>query len=181
MCIRRAWNALLCGSLLCGLLSCASRMSTAPHTAPPTIIHVVRHAEKADPKDPNTALSEAGMERARALATVLGEADVQRIYATTYLRTQQTVGPLAQRAGLEVIALAPHATEELVRRITTEDRGKVVVVCGHSNTVPGIVQALSGTAVDPLTEEQFDRLYTVELPVEGAAKVTVTRYGAPTP
>lgn len=146
-----------------------------------TTVYVVRHAEKADPSDPESLLSPAGEARAEELAKTLAKAGVQKIYATTKVRTQQTVAPLAAKLDLEITALLPEGTEDLIGFITTEDKGKVVVVAGHSNTVPVIVKGLSGVAVDGLSEDQFDRLFKVEIPATGEKKVTVLRYGAPTP
>ncbi|MBL7951154.1 MAG: histidine phosphatase family protein [Flavobacteriales bacterium] len=145
-----------------------------------TTIYVVRHAEKLT-SDFDTPLSPAGELRAQALAEKLAEGGVQRIYATARQRTQQTVRPLAERLGLGVVVLEPNAVDSLVQLIKKEDRGRVLLVAGHNNTVPSIVQGLSGQAVEPIPESVFDRLYRVELPAEGEGTVTLLHYGAPTP
>ncbi|MFZ1331289.1 MAG: phosphoglycerate mutase family protein [Flavobacteriales bacterium] len=146
-----------------------------------TIVYVVRHAEKADASDPDTPLSNAGIVRAEALARKLANENVSRIYATTLQRTQQTVSPLAKAIGVTIVPLEPHDIGELVRRIKTDDKGTVIVVAGHSNTVPGIVQALNGTVVDPIEESQFDRLYKVVLSADGTSRVDLLHYGTGTP
>ena len=62
---------------------------------------VVRHAEKIDDsRDP--ALSEAGVERAEALAEALAHAGLDAAYASQYQRTRLTAMPAAQAAGLSV-------------------------------------------------------------------------------
>jgi len=156
--------------------------STSMTTSVPamTTIYVVRHAEKLT-TDHDTPLSPLGEARAKDLAEKLADAGVQRVYATTLQRTQQTVGPLAEARGLGIITMEPTAVDSLVHRIKTTDRGMVVLVVGHNNTVPAIVQGLSGQAVDPIPENVFDRLYRVELPEDGAAVVTLLSYGTPTP
>ncbi len=69
----------------------------------PTTVFVVRHAEKGgDPADRDPELSEAGRERARTLAHVLGEANITAIYSTPFLRTQHTAQPLAELLGIEI-------------------------------------------------------------------------------
>lgn len=156
----------------------AQKPSTAAQEM--TTIYVVRHAEKLT-SDFDTPLSLAGEQRAQALAEKLAEGGVQRIYATTRQRTQQTVRPLAERLKLDVVVMEPNAIDSLVRRIKKEDAGHVVLVAGHNNTVPSIVQGLSGSAVDAIPENVFDRLYRVELPAKGSATVTLLHYGAPTP
>jgi phosphohistidine phosphatase SixA len=145
-----------------------------------TLVYVVRHAEKLDPADPDSPLSPEGQARAEDLVCKLSSCGVDRIYATTLRRTQETVAPLAARVGGTVITLPPDATTELVRRIQA-DPGHVVVVAGHSNTVPGIVKALSGVAVDGIPEHRFDRLYMIELPTTGPPRLQQLTYGKPTP
>ncbi len=178
MSTRLIWYPLV---LITALLS-TSCSSTSTTTSVPTMttIYVVRHAEKLT-SDFDTPLSQVGEARAQALAEKLADIGVQRIYATQRQRTQQTVAPLAERMKLEVVVLEPNAVDSLVRRIKQEDRGRVVLVAGHNNTVPAIVQGLSGQAVDPIPEQVFDRLYRVELPEQGPGTVTVLNYGEPTP
>ena len=145
-----------------------------------TTIYVVRHAEKQN-SDHDTPLSAAGQERAHALAEWLKDAGVQRIYATKRQRTQQTVRPLSERLGLDLVIVEPSGVDSLVQLIRSREQGKVVLVAGHNNTVPLIVQGLSGRTVDPIPETVFDRLYRIQVPVEGEATVEVLHYGAPTP
>jgi broad specificity phosphatase PhoE len=144
-------------------------------------VYVVRHAEKADPTDPDTPLSAAGNERAHDLAKRLSRVAIGRIYATTKLRTQQTVAVVAEQRRLEPILLDPGATDELVARIRTECAGMRVLVAGHSHTVPAIVLALSGKKIEDMPDDRYDRLYHVTIPAEGPVTVKELRYGATTP
>lgn len=160
-------------------LGCASSTITTS-TSDMTTVYIVRHAEKLNTES-DTPLSPAGEERAIALADRLADAKVQQIYATTRLRTQQTVGVLAKRLGLEPVLLDPGSTGDLVTRIKASDHGKVVLVAGHSNTVADIVNGLSGKAVEALPEDRFDRLFRVDIMADGTAEVAEMRYGAPTP
>ncbi|MFY0534577.1 histidine phosphatase family protein [Nannocystis pusilla] len=65
----------------------------------------MRHGEKAadDPSDPS--LSPAGEARAKALAELLGHAGVTHLFASEYRRTQATLRPLADAAGLQITVL----------------------------------------------------------------------------
>lgn len=144
-----------------------------------TTIYVVRHAEKLDPADRDSPLSAVGESRAKALADRLAKAGVSRIYATTLIRTQQTVAPLARARSIEPELLEPFALDSLVTRIRTLDQGQVVLVAGHNNTVPVIVQRLSGVEVDGIPEDVYDRLYKVTIAPDGAASVEQLSYGEP--
>lgn len=175
----------MCHHLLYSLLyvalfaGCSAARGTGLSTAM-TTIYIVRHAEKLS-SDRDTPLSPVGEARALALADRLAMAEVQRVYATDLQRTQQTVGPLAERMGLAVHVLPAMALDSLVQRVRSVDQGMVVLVAGHNHTVPELVQRLSGVAVDGIPEHVFDRLYRVVLPADGKPEVVVLQYGEPTP
>jgi broad specificity phosphatase PhoE len=159
----------------------------SPPVAGVTTVVVVRHAEKAqdDPRDPS--LSPEGELRAKALASALASAEVAAVYATEFKRTRTTGEPVAKLFHLTVEARplgsgeVPAYARELAREIFAKHAGKTVVVVGHSNTVPQIVEALSGRAVEPFTDPQYDRLFVVLRPESGAARLIEARYGAPSP
>ena len=138
-------------------------------------IFVVRHAERADAgmnATPDPLLSAAGRARAERLADLLLKAGVTAVYATEYQRTIRTVQPLAQRLGLEVHQVAAKDVGALVARIHGSEPSDVVVVAGHSNTVPEILKALGDP--DPVTikEDEYDNLFVV-VPRKGEAPVVL--------
>ena len=157
----------------------------APVTAGTTTIVVVRHAEKStdDPRDPS--LSAAGQERAKALSSALKDAGITDIYTTQYKRTRQTAEPLAQQFGISIVERPINATNsatyatDLAREILTRSAGKSVLVVGHSNTVPDIVKALSGSVVSPLTDAEYDHIFIVVIPASGSARLMQVRFGNP--
>ncbi len=151
-----------------------------------TTIVLVRHAEKAtdDPRDPS--LSAAGQKRAEALASVLEAADVKAAYSTQYKRTRATAEPLAKRLGLSIVERpitgeASAYARDLAREVLAQQAGKAVLIVGHSNTVPDLVQAFSGAVIAPLTEAEYDHLFIVVVPPSGAARLFKTRYGSASP
>jgi broad specificity phosphatase PhoE len=62
----------------------------------PTVVVVVRHAEKAATPANDPPLTEAGVARAKALAVVLADADVQAVISTPLVRTRETARPTAE-------------------------------------------------------------------------------------
>jgi broad specificity phosphatase PhoE len=147
----------------------------------------VRHAEKLtdDPRDPS--LSPVGEERASALRSALQNAGVTAIYVTQYKRTRQTAQPLAQQFGIPIVerpvSSANSATyaQDLAKEILTRSAGRGVLVVGHSNTVPDIVKALSGSAVPAITDPEFDHIFIVTIPAVGAPRLLQLRFGRPAP
>ena len=170
-------------------LSCAvpQPARVAPVSTTTTTIVVVRHAEKStdDPRDPS--LSAAGQQRAIALISAVKNAGVTDIYTTQYKRTRQTAEPLAQQFGLSIaerpISGANSATyaQDLAREILTRSAGKVVLVVGHSNTVPDIVRALSGSVVPPITDAEYDHIFIVTITASGSPRLLHLRFGRPEP
>ena len=169
--------------------ACAAPQSSrvAPVSAASTTIVVVRHAEKSadDPRDPS--LTAAGQQRALALSAVLKDAGVTAIYTTQYKRNRQTAEPLAQQSGISIterpISGANTATyaQDLAQEILTNSLGKTVLVVGHSNTVPDIVKALSGIAVPPITDPEYDHIFIVTIPASGPPRLMQLRFGQPAP
>jgi phosphohistidine phosphatase SixA len=167
--------------------ACAAPQATriAPIAVAGTTVVIVRHAEKRtdDPRDPS--LSAAGQQRARDLSTVLKDAGVTDVYVTQYKRTRQTAEPFAQASGISVIERPIDATnsatyaQDLAHEILTRSAGKSVLVVGHSNTVPDIVKALSGNAVPPITDAEYDHIYVVTVAATGSPRVMQLRFGRP--
>ncbi|HZI65590.1 MAG TPA: phosphoglycerate mutase family protein [Thermoanaerobaculia bacterium] len=140
-----------------------------------TAIILVRHAEKAsDANEPGVPLSAAGRARADRLAQALQNAGITGIYATETDRARQTAEPLARARKLEVRAYAPRdadgkpAPRLLVDRLKKDAPSGVVLVVGHSNTVPEILAALGHDEKIEIPSTQYDDLFLV-VPREGAA------------
>jgi len=150
----------------------------ATFSRPVTTVILVRHAEKnIEPGNPNPDLSQAGQERAQELVRILGNAGVTALYATQYGRTRQTVQPLANRLSLPVTQIDSNNTDELIRQISTNNRGGVVFVAGHNNTVPAIIAALGGGSFPVIPENEFDNMFIVTIYRFGKAKVVKLRFG----
>jgi 2,3-bisphosphoglycerate-dependent phosphoglycerate mutase len=171
-----------CALLLLGhvLVACASAPPGAERAGPPaTQVVIVRHAEKGadDANDPD--LSEAGHRRAHALLAAIRAAGVTSpvaaLYATPYRRTRQTLTPAASELTLPVTVVDADAAA-LAHAIRTQHAGEVVVVVGHSNTVPKLIAALGGPPLPDLAVDAFGDLFVLTL--HGPrAELTHRRFG----
>jgi broad specificity phosphatase PhoE len=152
--------------LLCVLLLAPAAGAGSLHAQELTVI-LVRHAERADDSR-DAALSDAGLRRAALLADVLADAGVDAIYTTQFQRTINTAGPLAARLGLKPVAVesagSSHA-EDVADRVR-EHRSGTVLVVGHSNTVPAILEALGGPAV-AIGDDEFSHLFIFRMTPAG--------------
>lgn len=164
------------------LLFAALAIPLASAAAPDGVI-LVRHAEKVDDGTSDPELSAAGRERARALSESLRSARIGGLMATQYRRTQQTLSGLAKHTGLEITTVPAESGRmdahiaELVSRVKDRQVDGLLVIAGHSNTVPLIVEALSGQSTPLLDEGDYDRMFIL-LPTESGLSVVEARYGA---
>ncbi|HEU4631910.1 MAG TPA: phosphoglycerate mutase family protein, partial [Gemmatimonadaceae bacterium] len=151
-----------------------------------TTVIVVRHAEKAAVPGDDPPLSAAGEARARALRDALRGAGVQAAVVTQLQRTRLTAAPLAAALGLapEVVPVRGDVTAHaraVAARVLERHAGQTVLVVGHSNTVPAIVEALGGDGVGPIDDRSYDDLFIVVRQPDGEAHVVHARYGSPAP
>ena len=148
-----------------------------------SLVVFVRHAERADggagaanksmsgaPADP--LLSAEGAARAARLATLLADSRIKAIYATEFKRTQDTGKPLAAKLGLTVQAVTANDTAALVAKAKSEHPNDVVLVIGHSNTVPAAIKAFGGPEIK-MADEEYSAIYVLA-PATGA--ITLIRY-----
>jgi phosphohistidine phosphatase SixA len=146
----------------------------------PLTVFVVRHAEKAATPVDDPRLSDAGSLRAQSLALALKDTGVTAIYASEAARTQLTVKPLADRLKLEINRQFPAAKQRELAQAILKRQDRVVLVAGHSNTVPELIQALGGGVVPPIQDAwEFDNLYVVTILGPGQARTLRLHYGEP--
>jgi broad specificity phosphatase PhoE len=158
----------------------------APHAARTTIVVLVRHAEKAATPPGDPGLTEAGRARAQALAAIFEHTRVDAIVTTHYERSRETAEPLATTQHVTPIVVragddtAAHARDvaDTVRR---QPAGALIVVVGHSNTLPAIVGALGGPALSDLCDAEFATVLTLVIAPDRPVRLLRTSFGAPDP
>jgi len=149
-----------------------------------TTMIFIRHAEKAAIPADDPGLSAAGDRRAAELARQLVDADVvagiDAIYSTAFKRTMDTVKPVADALGLETILYDPSDNEAVLATILKNHKGKIILVVGHSNTVPTLIADLGASKkVPPIAADEYDNIYIVSIPWFGKTKTIRLRYGEP--
>jgi broad specificity phosphatase PhoE len=171
------WVALLSAVILTLLLFAAVRVSFYLFSTTTTVV-LVRHAEQTPAEsDSDPVLSAEGQERALRLARLLGEADVATVYASDTRRAQLTASPLAARLGVAVTTRAGKDVEGLLDDIGKHHQGERVVVIGHSNTVPALIELLTrGRTKVTMSHDEFDAVYLVTVTRFGPASVLRLKY-----
>ena len=179
-------RVLLVSTALLLSLAAAWTLSVAAAERATTTIIVVRHAEKqAESGDPS--LSDDGRARAEALARTLADAGITGLSATPYRRTQQTLEPLAGRTGLEIevqpvdLSSPEDYASDLAAGLLETYAGGTVVVAGHSNTVPLLLEALGVAGPRSIGDDEYDDLFVVQVVAGKAPLLLQLHYGEPSP
>lgn len=135
-------------------------------------LFIVRHAEKSAPNG-DLPLSAEGRSRAAKLASLLRDAGVDRIYTTEMMRTRETAEPLATQLRVSAETVPVQDVDALVTRLRALAPGSTALVVNHSGTIPKIVEKLGGGTIQPISEDEYDRLLVVTLEKDGAHLVTL--------
>ncbi|SRX55638.1 histidine phosphatase family protein [Aequorivita sp. CIP111184] len=118
-----------------------STISTANYHA---TYYLIRHAEKVrtDPNDQDPSLDIKGMMRAKGWAAYFEPIKIDKIYVTKYMRTKQTASLISQQKMVSPTRYDPNTiySETFLR----DTNGKNVLIVGHSNTIPQLVNQLIG-------------------------------------
>jgi len=149
------------------LLSGLALGAPSPAPAGPSLIFLVRHAERVQAAmNDDVPLTDAGKARAQRLGALLAKAGIKTIFVTRFRRTQETAKPIADL--LQLTPLEESDTVQLVAKLRTQGNETVLVV-GHSDTVPDVIKAFGGPAVT-IGDDEFDALFVL-VPATG----TLTR------
>jgi 2,3-bisphosphoglycerate-dependent phosphoglycerate mutase len=149
-----------------------------------TTVIFVRHAEKAMAPADDPGLSPAGERRVAELTRQLRDADVvagiDAVYATPFRRTEETARPIADALGLPINSYDAADTEAIMELIVKKHKGKIILVVGHSNTLPLLMANMGASKkVPPIAENEYDNIYIVSIPWFGKTKTIRLRYGEP--
>jgi 2,3-bisphosphoglycerate-dependent phosphoglycerate mutase len=157
------------------LLAAMSHLSTAQNSI--TTFILLRHAEKATDGTKDPDLTEAGKKRAESLAKLLASTRIDAVYSTHFKRTQNTVALLAQAHSLSILNYDGSKMEE-IDSMLTKFSGRTIVLSGHSNTTPAIINYLTSHNDEFKTfdDSDYGNLIIVSVVRKGEAKVTWLRF-----
>lgn len=133
---------------------------------------LVRHAEKVVSENRDPELSETGKIRAEKLNNILESVQINAIYTTDFIRTKSTVRPIAESKNITPRIYNPSELNAFGDLIVKRHSGETVLVSGHSNTTPALLNVLTGSEeYESLDESEYDWVYIVDLIGIGNTKV----------
>jgi broad specificity phosphatase PhoE len=173
--VRRAGLAM---AVLAALAGTAAAQATRA-----TTVILVRHAEKAAEPADDPPLTPAGETRARDLWSAIKDAGVSAVITTQFARTRATAEPTvrATRVTPEIVRSTGAAHPRDVAAAVRKHAGQTVLVVGHSNTIPAIIEALGAPRPRAICDSEYDNLYVVSIAPDGKAGLVRSRFGVATP
>ena len=129
-----------------------------------TTYYLIRHAEKdrSNPENHDPSLKQEGMARALEWANVFADVKIDAIFSTDYKRTRQTAEPVSLKQKVPVALYDPRKLDLKAFRKNT--RGKTVLIVGHSNTTPSLVNTLAeGNFYPPMDDSDNGSLFIVTI------------------
>lgn len=119
-------------------------ISEVPKVNQNATYYLIRHAEKVRtaPNDQDPNLDIKGMMRAKRWAAYFEPIKIDKIYVTKYVRTKQTASLIAQQKQVSPTRYDPNTVYS--DNFLKETNGKSVLIVGHSNTIPQLVNKLIG-------------------------------------
>lgn len=173
--------------LVCSLVACRPGTADSEVTAAveqkvaePTTVYLVRHAEKdiSNPSEENPDLTAAGKARAEALRSLLNGEEVHALYATKYIRTINTLKPLADERALEIRQYEGHDFNGIRQRLLQEHRGQTVVIAGHSNTLLPMIEAFGAKRpVSDISDSEYNHVFKLTIDPEDKTTVELNQFG----
>ena len=118
-----------------------------------TTIVFVRHADR---DGSNDALTQEGIDRATELVHVAQKSGATAIYHSGANRTRLTVTPLATALGITMKSIGN--SEMTIDDIFSNHRAETVVVAGHSDSVPDMIELAGGPAMPDIAHDEYDNL-----------------------
>lgn len=107
------------------------------------------------------------------------------LYTTQFVRTQQTVQPLAEKLAIKptIFEVDPknikgHA-EELAKVVLSRHAGQTVVLSSHSNVIPFILEAFKAGPRFEIPDVEYDNLFIITIGASSETQLLRLKFGKP--
>ena len=142
------------------------------------IFYLTRHAEKDTTVASDPRLTQAGYARASKLADILMGTRIDAIYSTLYMRTMLTVDSLADIKLMQILPYENSKLREIIDEISTSNKFNRILMVGHSNTIPSIVNSLAKREVfnANFDESDYSNFIIVAIYKDGTRNTYLLKY-----
>ncbi len=152
-------------------------------SAQKTTFIIIRHAEKdttiegskmmvSDPP-----LNRLGEKRALSIVDKFKKYKIDQIYSTNYKRTKATVMPIAQAKKIDISIYDPRKIDLFATQLlSAQNNGKTLLIVGHSNTSPKLVNILIGKEKYIELDESIYNTFWIVTYKHPKAKAKILKY-----
>jgi 8-oxo-dGTP diphosphatase len=138
-------------------------------------LYLVRHGAAGDRQtgtgdDRLRPLSGKGEMQAAGLAKTLADRRIEAIFTSPYVRCVQTVEPLAEATGLEIVehpALAEGQGGKATRSLLRDLIGTNAVLCSHGDVIPAVIEWMINKGLTLKSDFDCKKGSTWEITVRG--------------
>lgn len=136
-----------------------------PEQRDETILIFTRHAEKEVNAGSDPSLNEKGLQRSMKLLSLLKDFDtIDAIYSTDYKRTKETAKPTSDYFELPIMIYNPRELDAFKDKILEGHRSEIILIVGHSNTTPALVNLVMGEQIlKQFSEDDYSNLLVVKI------------------
>lgn len=148
--------------LFCFLVSLSIEAQTE-NKSDCTKVYLIRHAEKdrTDKTNSNPHLNSLGTKRSLKWKDFFKNINFDIIYSTNYHRTLETIKPFSEN-GTELIIYNPSKID--YNEFVSNNKGKTILVVGHSNTIPTFTNRISNKNLySDIEDNNNSNLYVVNI------------------
>ncbi len=148
--------------LFCFLVSLSIEAQTE-NKSDCTKVYLIRHAEKdrTEKTNSNPHLNSLGTKRSLKWKDFFKNINFDIIYSTNYHRTLETIKPFSEN-GTELIIYNPSKID--YNEFVSNNKGKTILVVGHSNTIPTFTNRISNKNLyNDIEDNNNSNLYVVNI------------------
>lgn len=139
------------------------------------VFFLIRHAEKGEGEDPN--LTDIGFKRAHKLADMMKGQPVDFLFSTSFKRTTATAQYLAMQKVIPFVFYKEEGQYETAELMLSTAKGKKIVMVGHSNTIPALLNYLSKSdKYKDIPHDEYDNFYIASVKEHGKAEILHFKY-----
>ena len=129
-----------------------------------TSVYLIRHAEKirTDENERDPLLNKSGLLRAKKWSEIFQKIEINKILSTDTKRTISTVIPTSKKKKIKIELYRPE--EITYESFLEKNKGKKVLIVGHSNTIPETTNILiKNKFYDHIEDDNNSNLYFVNI------------------
>ena len=126
-------------------------------------VYIIRHAVKElTGNDP--AITDEGKARASAWAEMLEHVGLDVVFTSDAKRTHQTGAIIAETLGLPLNSVSRSDTAGLIDALSFDHEEDTVLVVGHAETIPSILESLGAFEEIEVSQADFANLFILFQP-----------------